>query len=174
MAAVEPVGSVEPMESMAPVEHAEPAKRVEPVASTASATAGFPGAVVISLPSRSAGVAPAAGTPAAPIRNRARQTAHPGRRSWLWAGWVGALAVPLLSGPALAGSATADSVWDRDNAKQRAMQQVPAGATVTSTRCEDFSVGMDNTRYRCTVEFTVPDPAAPTSSTPAPGSPSSP
>lgn len=82
--------------------------------------------------------------------------------------------MPLLSGPALAGSATADSVWDRDNAKQRAMQQVPAGATVTSTRCEDFSVGMDNTRYRCTVEFTVPDPSVPGTSTLAPAGLSSP
>lgn len=91
-----------------------------------------------------------------------------------WGGWIAALVLSLLSGPALAGSATADSVWDRDNAQQRAMQQVPAGATVTSTRCEDVSVGMNTTRYRCTVEFTVPDPAVPASSTPAPGNPASP
>ncbi len=159
---------------MAPVEHAEPAERVEPVASAASATAGFPEAVVIPLTSRSAGVPPAAVSPAALIRSRARHIAHPGRHSLAWVGWIGALALPLLSGPALAGSATADSVWDRDNAKQRAMQQVPAGATVTSTRCEDFSVGMDNTRYRCTVEFTVPDPSVPGTSTPAPAGLSSP
>lgn len=159
---------------MAALVRVEPAERLEPVASTASAAAGFPGAVVIPQTSGSAGVPPAAVITAAPIRARARQTAHPGRRSLAWASWIGALALPLLSGPALAGSATADSVWDRDNAKQRAMQQVPAGATVTSTRCEDFSVGMDNTRYRCTVEFTVPDPSVPGTSTPAPAGPSSP
>ncbi|MCP9916177.1 hypothetical protein [Cyanobium sp. ATX 6F1] len=86
--------------------------------------------------------------------------------------WLLPLLGALLSGlgaPALAGSVTADSVWDRTNATQRAMQQVPAGATVTTTRCQEISVGMDNSRYRCTVEFTaapVPPPGAPVPSPP--------
>ncbi len=41
------------------------------------------------------------------------------------------------------------------------MQQVPRGATVTGTRCQEIGVGgMDNPRYRCTVEFR-PAAAAP-------------
>jgi hypothetical protein len=30
---------------------------------------------------------------------------------------------------------------------------MPAGSTVTGTRCEVISVGMGNDRYRCTVEY---------------------
>jgi hypothetical protein len=44
---------------------------------------------------------------------------------------------------------------------------VPKGATVTRTVCEDLEVGLDNTRYRCTVYYTTaPAPAAPASSQP--------
>jgi hypothetical protein len=62
------------------------------------------------------------------------------------------LTVPLVS---RAESSTAESVWDESNARQRALQQVPQGATITGTSCESFSVGMGNTRYRCTVIFTT-------------------
>ncbi len=73
-----------------------------------------------------------------------------------------ALATALAgAAPALAGSATASSVWDRDNALQRAREQMPAGATVTRERCEEVEVGIGNIRYRCTVWF---DPAAPSPS----------
>ncbi len=86
-------------------------------------------------------------------------------------GWSSLLLGTLLSGlgaPALAGSVSADSVWDRANATQRAMQQVPAGATVTTTRCQEISVGMDNFRYRCTVEYTAAPVPPPGSAVPSP------
>lgn len=59
----------------------------------------------------------------------------------------------LLGSPVLAGSVTADSVWDQNDARQRALEQMPAGSTVTGTRCEVISVGMGNDRYRCTVDY---------------------
>ena len=79
---------------------------------------------------------------------------------------VALLGVILLAAPlsARAESSTAESIWDQSNARQRALQQVPQGATVTGTSCESFSVGMGNTRYRCTVTFTTapgPLPKAP-------------
>jgi hypothetical protein len=61
------------------------------------------------------------------------------------------------NGPALAGSSTAESVWSRENALERARQGVPEGATITGDHCQEMEVGMDNYRYRCTVEY---DPAA--------------
>lgn len=63
-----------------------------------------------------------------------------------------------LAPVARAGSITAESVMDENNARQRALQQVPRDATVTRTRCSDFTVGLDNFRYRCTVWY---EPAAP-------------
>jgi hypothetical protein len=67
---------------------------------------------------------------------------------------VGVILLTLpLSGRAE--SSTAESIWNQGNARQRALQQVPQGATVTGTSCESFSVGMGNTRYRCTVTFTT-------------------
>jgi hypothetical protein len=62
---------------------------------------------------------------------------------------------PLCAAPAWAGNATAESVWDRNDARQRALQQVPRGATVTGTQCKDISVS-DDSRYRCTVFFAAP------------------
>ena len=70
----------------------------------------------------------------------------------------------LVAGPACAASVTADSVWDQNDARQRALEQVPKGSTVTGTRCEVISVGMGNDRYRCTVEYSrggAPEQAAP-------------
>ena len=79
------------------------------------------------------------------------------------------LLLPLLALPADAGSITADSVNDRSAARQEAMSQIPRGATVTRTRCEDIQVGgFGLPRYRCTVWYTVAPPApAPDSSQPA-------
>jgi hypothetical protein len=72
-------------------------------------------------------------------------------------GRISALAAVLLAGlPALAGSATAESVWNRANALERARQQVPAGATITREHCQEIWVGMDNIRYRCSVEWQQP------------------
>ena len=81
-----------------------------------------------------------------------------------WFRGLAALAAALaLGAPALAGSATADSIWDHKNALQRAMQAMPAGATLTNQRCETIEVGLDNIRYRCTVWWSdtpAPAPAA--------------
>lgn len=61
----------------------------------------------------------------------------------------------LLSvAPAQAGSVTADSILDQEGARQAALEQVPRGATVTGSRCQEINVGgIDNPRYRCTVEY---------------------
>lgn len=67
-----------------------------------------------------------------------------------------ALATVLLvsAAPALAASVTADSILDQEGARQAAMEQVPRGATVTGSRCQEIGVGgMDNPRYRCSVEY---------------------
>ncbi|MCT0213991.1 hypothetical protein KQ306_04160 [Synechococcus sp. CS-1324] len=75
------------------------------------------------------------------------------------------LAAPLAS---WAESSTAESIWDESNARERALQQVPQGATVSGTSCESFSVGMGNTRYRCTVTYTsTPAPAQAPATAPA-------
>jgi hypothetical protein len=73
-------------------------------------------------------------------------------------GSISAASLLLLGLPARAGSATAESIWDRSHALQEAMQQVPAGATVTDQRCQELEVGLDNFRYRCTVEWRSPAP----------------
>ena len=72
------------------------------------------------------------------------------------------LGLPLAAGLALAagsaaraGSITAESIWDQQNAIQRAQQQLPANATVTNTRCTEVNVRTGNYRYICTLEYTV-------------------
>lgn len=60
----------------------------------------------------------------------------------------------LSAAPAQAGSVTADSILDQEGARQAALEQVPRGATVTGSRCQEIDVGgIDNPRYRCTVEY---------------------
>jgi len=71
--------------------------------------------------------------------------------------------LPLLTTPARAGSATAESVWDRNDARQRALQQIPRGAPETGSQCEEISVGNGDSRYRCTVFFVDPPVQAPPS-----------
>lgn len=78
----------------------------------------------------------------------------------------------LLAGAAHAGSVTTESIFDRQATRQQAMSQVPKGATVTRTVCEDLEVGLGNTRYRCTVFYTT-TPASPAPSTTAPAAPAS-
>jgi hypothetical protein len=66
------------------------------------------------------------------------------------------LAALLLAAPmrVRAGSVTADSIIDQESARQAALEQVPRGATVTGSRCQEIGVGgMDNPRYRCTVDY---------------------
>jgi hypothetical protein len=78
----------------------------------------------------------------------------------------------LLAVPARAGSVTAESVFDRQATRQQARSQVPKGAKITRTVCEDIEVGMDNTRYRCTVFYTTaPASPAPATTAPAPAAP---
>jgi len=84
-----------------------------------------------------------------------------------------AAVVALPAAPARAGSVTAESIFDRQATRQQARSQVPKGATITRTVCEDLEVGLDNTRYRCTVYYTIPPApaAAPTPAAPAAGQP---
>lgn len=80
-------------------------------------------------------------------------------------------ALPMAITPAaLAGSVTAESIWDKSNAIQRAQSQLPAGASITRTECTVVNVRTGNYRYICTVFFndapTVPNPSAPNAPAP--------
>ena len=69
------------------------------------------------------------------------------------------LGLPLLLGaPALAGSITVDSIFDKQAAQQEALSDMPRGASVTRSECQEISVGLDNSRYRCTVWYVKPTP----------------
>ena len=68
-------------------------------------------------------------------------------------------ALPLLIPAAQAGSITASSIWDENNAVERAQEQMPAGAVVTAKRCQEIDV-RGYTRYSCTLEVNQPTPAA--------------
>jgi hypothetical protein len=80
---------------------------------------------------------------------------------------LAAAAVLILAGvPAHGESVTADSILDREGARQAALEQLPRGATVTGSHCQEIGVGgMDNPRYRCTVDYRpagmAPSPASP-------------
>jgi len=90
------------------------------------------------------------------------------------------LAAALALGPAAAaraGSVTAESIWDRTNAIERATSQIPSGATVTGTSCQEVDLRGGSTRYICTVTYSpaqpapAPSPAAAPSASPSgPGS----
>lgn len=74
----------------------------------------------------------------------------------------------LTAAAARSGSVSAESVWDSSDARQRALELVPRGATVTRSRCQDFEVGGFNSRYRCTVTYSEANPAEPSGSAPLP------
>ena len=76
-----------------------------------------------------------------------------------------ALALSLIPA-ARAGSITAESIWDKKSAIQRAEAQMPANATVTGTRCTVVNVRTGNYRYICTVEYSTTPSSG--SSAPAP------
>jgi hypothetical protein len=81
----------------------------------------------------------------------------------------------LATAPALAGSVTAESIWDKRNALQRAQSQLPVGSTVTRTQCTEVNVRTGNYRYICTLFFTDPPAgAAATPTAPTPSAPSAP
>ena len=62
---------------------------------------------------------------------------------------IGYAAAPL---PAWAGSATAQSIWNMGHALGQAKSQVPNGATVTGTHCNEIYV-MEDPRWTCTVTW---------------------
>ena len=73
---------------------------------------------------------------------------------------AGLMALALGSiGSAQAGTAIGESIWDQNNATDRALQLVPRGAVVTSTDCQSVEVGTGNVRYICRVTYSDP-PAA--------------
>jgi hypothetical protein len=86
---------------------------------------------------------------------------HPALLTWLTALPATAALALALAPAAQAGSITAESIWDKKNAIQRAQEQLPANATVTTTRCTVVTVR--NWRYICTLDYTT-TPAAPASS----------
>ena len=97
-------------------------------------------------------------------------------RSPTAAAWLAAIPCTsaLLLGSstgAQAGSITAESIWDKKSAIERAQEQLPARATVTGTHCTVVNVGIGNYRYICTLDYTTTPPAAaPSSATPSSGS----
>ena len=110
------------------------------------------------------------------VHNQANRLTHqPSRRlAWLNA-WLSApaLLLSLVAAPARAGSVTAESIWDKTNAIQRAQSQVPAGATLTRTECTVVNVRTGNYRYICTVFYADP-PAASAPTAPNPIAPNAP
>jgi len=69
-------------------------------------------------------------------------------------------------------SRTAESIWSQEDASQRALQLVPAGARVDSTACQEIGVGSMGglPRFRCTVRFS-PGGASPGGVSPGGASP---
>jgi hypothetical protein len=63
---------------------------------------------------------------------------------------------------AAAGTAIGESIWDVNNARDRALQSVPAGAQIGSTSCQTVEVGTGNYHYICRITYTDPAPQTPT------------
>lgn len=78
---------------------------------------------------------------------------------------VASLLLPMS--PAMADTAVGESIWDQQNATDRAMESVPKGAQVTDTSCESVEVGVGNYHYICRVTYTVPMTPSPVSPTPS-------
>jgi hypothetical protein len=93
----------------------------------------------------------------------------PSIRCWLQAMPLAGALILGLSPAAQAGSITAESVWDKKSAIERAQAQLPANATVINTQCTVVNVTIGNYRYICTLEYTTaPSPATPSSESSAP------
>lgn len=58
----------------------------------------------------------------------------------------------VVISPVNAGSVTSESIWDENNALQRAQNQVPSGRTITGEHCTEIEV-RESSRYRCTVTY---------------------
>ena len=69
---------------------------------------------------------------------------------------IAALGMAIAAAPALAGSVTAQSVWSQQNALSRAKSLLPAGAEISGSQCQTVEVGLDNTRYICTLTYDLP------------------
>jgi hypothetical protein len=72
-----------------------------------------------------------------------------------------ALLAALMLGPAeraAAGTAIGESIWDRQNARERALQSVPAGAQILNSDCQTVEVGTGNFRYICRITYGDPAP----------------
>lgn len=85
------------------------------------------------------------------------------------------LGLPLATGLLLAlcveshaESITAESIWNKENAIERAQQQLPPNATMSGFKC--IVVPVRNWRYICTVEYTLSSPSGSTAPTSHPGS----
>jgi hypothetical protein len=63
---------------------------------------------------------------------------------------------------AAAGTAIGESIWDGNNARDRALQSVPAGAQIGGTSCQTVEVGTGNYHYICRITYTDPAPQTPT------------
>ena len=63
---------------------------------------------------------------------------------------------------AAAGTAIGESIWDVNNARDRALQSVPAGAQIGNTSCQTVEVGTGNYHYICRITYTDPAPQTPT------------
>jgi len=77
-----------------------------------------------------------------------------------------ALLAALVLSPverAAAGTAIGESIWDRKNARERALQSVPAGAQIINSDCQTVEVGTGNFRYICRITYddSAPQPQGP-------------
>ncbi|MEN9540041.1 MAG: hypothetical protein RLZZ459_132 [Cyanobacteriota bacterium] len=96
---------------------------------------------------------------------------HPTAATWLAAIPCASALLLGFNPAAQAGSITTESIWDKKNAIERAQQQLPANATVTSSQCTVVNVRTGNYRYICTLEYTTaPAAPAPSSTSPSSGS----
>lgn len=84
---------------------------------------------------------------------------------------IGLMLALFLPLPAQAGSVTAESIWSRNDARSRALQQVPTDAKVIRTRCRETQVGIGNFRYRCSLEYEAVPSEMPEGSTLPTGQP---
>ncbi|MEO1002257.1 MAG: hypothetical protein AAFX65_04000 [Cyanobacteria bacterium J06638_7] len=66
-----------------------------------------------------------------------------------------ALLLVLTTAPARAGSITASSIISEASATQRAIDQLPEGATVVSSRCQAIGIRGGSYSYRCTVRYST-------------------
>lgn len=66
------------------------------------------------------------------------------------------LSLTLTAGPARAGSITVESIISESVARQGALEQVPANATVERTHCQEIGMPGGSYRYRCTAEYRMP------------------